>query len=61
LLSGARAGGEIPVVQFNLPEPNVEDFIRRPFKRISVRLVTQAFRDQVLVVTELRPAEDLEP
>ena len=48
-------------MQFNLPEPNVEDFIRLGFKRISVRLVTQALRDQVLVVTELRPAEDLEP
>jgi hypothetical protein len=48
-------------VQFNLPEPNVEDFIRHAFKRISIRLVTQALRDRVLVVTELRPAEDLEP
>jgi hypothetical protein len=56
-----QSWGEIPVVQFNLPEPNVEDFIRHAFKRISVRLVTQALRDQVLVVTELRPAEDLEP
>jgi hypothetical protein len=53
--------GEIPVVQFNLPEPNVDDFIRHAFKRISVRLVTQTLRDQVLVVSELRPAEDLEP
>jgi hypothetical protein len=56
-----QSWGEIPVVQFNLPEPNVEDFIRHAFKQISVRLVTQALRDQVLVVTELRPAEDLEP
>jgi hypothetical protein len=48
-------------VQFNLPEPNVDDFIRHAFKRISVRLVTQTLRDQVLVVSELRPAEDLEP
>ena len=35
--------------------------IRHAFKRISIRLVTQALRDQVLVVTELRLAEDLEP
>ena len=47
-----QGGGEIPVVQFDLPEPNVEEFIRHAFKRISVRLVTQAIRDQVLVVTE---------
>jgi hypothetical protein len=44
--------GEIPVVQFALPEPNVEEFIRHAFKRISVQLVTQAVRDHVLVVTE---------
>jgi hypothetical protein len=44
--------GEIPVVEFNLPEPNVEDFIRHAFRRISLRLVTGALRDQVLVVTE---------
>jgi hypothetical protein len=43
--------GEIPVVQFELAEPNVEEFIRHAFKRISVRLVTQALRDQILVVT----------
>ena len=43
--------GEIPVVQFDLAEPNVEEFIRHAFKRISVRLVTQALRDQILVVT----------
>ena len=49
-----QSWGEIPVVQFNLPEPNVEDFIRHALKRISIRLVTQALRDQVLVVTELR-------
>jgi hypothetical protein len=42
---------EVPVVPFDLPEPSVEDFIRQAFKRISVRLVTQTLRDQVLVVT----------
>jgi hypothetical protein len=44
--------GEIPVVQFNLPAPNVEEFISYAFRRISVRLVTEDLRDQVLVVTE---------
>jgi hypothetical protein len=43
--------GEIPVVQFNLPEPNVDEFIRHAFRRMAVRLVTAALRDQVLVVT----------
>jgi hypothetical protein len=51
--------GEIPVVQFDLAQPSVEDFIRHAFTRISVRLVTQTFRDQVLVVTESRPPSDL--
>ncbi len=51
--------GEIPVVQFNLPEPNVEEFIRHAFKRISVRLVTGDLRDQVLVVTESSTTPDL--
>jgi hypothetical protein len=60
LVELGQSWGEIPVVQFNLPEPNVEDFIRHAFKRISVRLVTQALRDQLLIVTQLRPAEDLE-
>jgi hypothetical protein len=36
-------------VPFELPEPSVEEFIRHAFKRISVRLVTQTLRDQVLV------------
>jgi hypothetical protein len=47
-----RSRGEVPVVPFNLPEPNVDDFIRHAFKRISVRLVTQTLRDQVLVIIE---------
>ena len=53
--------GEIPVVRFDIPEIDVRDFIRHAFKRISVRFVTQPLRDQVLVVGELRPTEDLEP
>jgi hypothetical protein len=61
LVELGQSWGEIPVVQFNLPEPNVEEFIRHAFKRISIRLVAHALGDQVLVVTELRPAEDLEP
>ena len=52
-------GGEIPVVQFDLAQPSVEDFIRQAFTRTSVRLITQTFRDQVLVVTESRPLSDL--
>jgi hypothetical protein len=51
--------GEIPVVRFDLPEPNVDDFIRHAFKRISVRLVLQLLRDHVLVVTESDDAPDL--
>ena len=31
--------GVIPVVEFNLPAPNVEEFISHAFRRISVRLV----------------------
>ena len=51
--------GEIPVVQFSLPEPNVEDFIRHAFRRIAVRFVTGALRDQVLVVAESSTTPDL--
>ena len=50
--------GEISVVPFDLPEPSVEDFIRRAFQRISVRLVAQLFRGQVLVVTEANSPEE---
>jgi hypothetical protein len=49
---------EISVVPFELPEPNVEDFIRRAFRRISVRLVAQLFRDQVIAVTEPNSPEE---
>ena len=47
-----RGRGEVPVVPFDLSPPNVAEFIRHAFKRISVRLVTQTLRDQVLVVAE---------
>jgi hypothetical protein len=50
--------GEIPVVPFDIPKPNVEDFIRHAFRRISVRLVTQDLHDQVLVVIEPPPAAE---
>jgi hypothetical protein len=53
-----ETAGEIPVVPFDIPEPNVEYFIRHAFRRISVRLVTQDLRDRVLVVPEPHPAED---
>jgi hypothetical protein len=49
--------GEIPVVQFDLVEPGLEEFITKAFKRISVRLVAQHLRDQVLVVTKSSPSE----
>jgi len=46
-------------VQIDLAQPSFDDFIRNAFTRISVRLVTETFRDQVLVVTESRPLSDL--
>jgi hypothetical protein len=56
----SRGRGEVPVVPFDLPAPNVGEFIRHAFKRISVRLVTQTLRDQVLVVAEPGSAQDRE-
>jgi hypothetical protein len=52
--------GEIPVVQFNLPEPTVDEFIRHAFRRMTVRLVTEALRDQVLVVTASSSTPDID-
>jgi hypothetical protein len=54
-----RTQGAIPVVPFDIAEPDAGDFIRRTFRRISVWMVTQDLRDQVLVVNEPRSAEDL--
>ena len=54
-----RSRGEVPVVPFDLPAPSVEGFIRHAFKEISVRLVTQTLRDQVLVVAEPGSTQDL--
>jgi len=47
-----EGGGEIPVVAFYLREPNVEDFVRGAFRRISVRLLAQLVRNDVLVVAK---------
>jgi len=49
--------GEIPVVRFDIPEMDAGDFIRHAFTRISVRLVIQHLRDQVLVVNEPNSAQ----
>ena len=43
--------GDVPVVSFDLAEASAEEFIRRAFSRISVRLVRQPLRDHTLVVT----------
>jgi hypothetical protein len=43
--------GDVPVVPFDLPEASAEEFIRRAFSRISVRLVTQPLHNRALVVT----------
>lgn len=56
-----RGGVKIPVTPFDIPETNVEEFIRYAFRRISVRLLTRDLHDQVLVVMEPGQAEDLEP
>ena len=43
---------DIPVVSFAIPEPRVEDLIRHAFKTISIRFVTQSFRDLALAAAE---------
>jgi hypothetical protein len=54
-----KTRGEIPVLAFDVPEPNVEEFMRYAFRRISIRLVRQDLGDQVLAVSEPRKAEEL--
>ena len=54
-----RSRKQVPVVSFDLPAPSVEEFIRQAFRRISVRLVTQTLRDQVLVVAEPGSTQDI--
>ena len=43
---------DVPVVSFEIPEPSVEDLIRQAFKTISIRFVTQPFRDLALAGAE---------
>jgi len=50
---------QIPVVAFDIAEPNVEALIRHAFRRISIRLVTPHLRDLMLVVTESGSIEDI--
>jgi hypothetical protein len=60
IVESGQSRSEIAVVPFDIPEPNVEDFIRHAFRRISVRLMTQDLQDQVFVVIESQQAEDNE-
>jgi hypothetical protein len=60
IVESGQSRSEIAVVPFDIPEPNVEDFIRHAFRRISVRLMTQDLQDQVFVVIESQQAEDSE-
>ena len=55
--SSVQAGARY-FVPFELPGPSVEDFIRRALQRISIRLVAQLFRGQVLAVTEPNSLEE---
>jgi hypothetical protein len=54
-----KAGGEIPVFPFDIPEPKVEDFMRHAFGRISFRLVRQDLGDHSLVVVKGHPSNHL--
>jgi hypothetical protein len=56
-LGNTRA--EIPVRAFDVPEPNIEEFLRHAFRRISVRLVRQDLRDHALLVIEPPAGKDL--
>ena len=57
IVESGKTGDEIPVMPFDVPEPNVEDFLKFAFRQISVRLVKQELHDQALVVIEPRQAE----
>lgn len=50
--------GMIPVVPFDIRAPSVEDLIRRAFRQISVRFVTETVRDNVLVIVQPSSAQD---
>ena len=60
IVESGQSRNEIAVVPFDIPDPNVEDFIRHAFRRISVRLMTQDLQDQVFVVIGSQQAEDSE-
>lgn len=47
-----RERGEIPVVEFVLPNQQVEEFLSHAFKRITLRLLSRGVREQELVVVE---------
>jgi hypothetical protein len=55
-----RSRGDIPVVPFQI-SANAGHFMRNAFRRITVWMVTQDLRDQVLVVSEPSSTEALEP
>ena len=44
--------GQIPVTAFEIDDAHVEAFVEDAFKRLSVRLVSRAVRDQRLVVLD---------
>lgn len=46
----ARTRGELPVVEFRLPSPRVEEFLAEAFKRISIRLLARGVGGHQLVV-----------
>ena len=60
IVESGQSRNEIAVVPFDIPDPNVEDFIRHAFRWISVRLMTQDLQDQVFVVIGSQQAEDSE-
>lgn len=46
------ASGQIPVTAFAVADAGVEAFVDEAFKRLSIRLVARAVRDQALVVQD---------
>ena len=59
-MEGGKGHGDVPVVPFDLPEGSAEEFLRRAFSRISIRLVTENYRDHALVVAEPSSTGDIE-
>jgi hypothetical protein len=60
IVEAGDSWGEISVTPFDIPEPNVEDFLTHAFRRISVRLVTQRLRDQLIFVIKPGSVEGLD-